>query len=137
MSNYFKGRLLTAKFEGETVQMILMASGFSFDQDAHDGYSDISASELSTGNGYTAGGATMSGYAMAVDDTNDRADATWSDVVWTASGGSIGPSPASVIFIDSDNVTPDECVGDIDFGGDQTATDGGTFTVSGPTVRIA
>jgi hypothetical protein len=137
MSNYFKGSLLEAKFDGATINMILMASGFSFDVDAHDAYSDISTSELSDGNGYTTGGATMSGYAMAVDDVNDRADATWNDVVWTASGGSIGPSPAAVIYNDSDTVTPDECVGDISFGGDQTATDGGTFTIQNPTVRIS
>jgi hypothetical protein len=137
MSNYFKGRLLDAIFNGATVKMILMATGFTFDIDADDGYGDISASELANGNGYTTGGATMSGYAVAVDDVNDRADATWSNVVWTASGGSIGPSPASVIYVDSDAVTPDENVGDIAFGSDQTATDGGTFTIQNPTVRIA
>jgi len=136
MSNLFKGRLLGAMLDGATVKGILMASGFVFNIDTHDGYSNVSANELANGNGYTTGGATLAGYALAVDDVNDRADATWSNIVWTAAGGSIGPSPALVLFIDSDTVTPDVNIGDVPFGSDQTATDGGTFTVSNPTVRI-
>jgi len=137
MSNLFKSLLLDAVLNGATIKMILMGTGFSFNIDSHDGYGDISASELANGSGYITGGATMTGYAVAVDDVNDRADATWDNVVWTASGGDIGPSPAAVIYNDSDAVTPDANIGDIDFGSDQTATDGGTFTVQNPTVRIA
>lgn len=137
MNNLFKSKLLDAMLNGETVKMLLMATGFVFNIDTHDGYGDISASELANGNGYVTGGATMAGYALAVDDVNDRADATWNNVVWTATGGSIGPSPAAVPYVDSDVVTPDVNVGDIAFGSDQTATDGGTFTISGPTVRVS
>jgi hypothetical protein len=138
MSNQWKGRALTKALTGDTIRMILMATAFVFDIDAHDGYANISANELANGNGYTTGGEIMAGFAVAVDDVNDRADATWSNVVWTASGGSIGPSPAAVIFDDTET-TPiaDICIGDIAFGSDQTATDGGTFTVSNPTVRLA
>lgn len=137
MSNLFKSLLLDAVINGATIKMILMATTFTFNIDSDDGYGDISASELANGSGYTTGGATMTGYAVAVDDVNDRADATWDNVVWTASGGSIGPSPAAVMYNDSDATTPDSCIGDIAFGSDQTATDGGTFTVQNPTVRIA
>lgn len=138
MSNQYKGHMITQALGSDTHKMILMATGFTFNIDTHDGYANISASELANGNGYTTGGATMSGLAIAVDDVNDRADATWSNVVWTASGGSIGPSPAAVIYDDT-QTTPiaDINLGDIAFGSDQTATDGGTFTVSTPTLRVA
>ena len=136
MGNYFKGELLKGLIDcdGHTFKMMLFATTETFDIDADDGYSNVSAKELSNGNGYTTGGATMAGGAVAVDDANDRADATWNNVVWTASGGSIGPSPRAVIY--NDTHASDACAGDIDFSGDQTATDGGTFTVQTPTVRL-
>ena len=135
MNNNIKGAFIDGLLNGATVKMILMATGFSYNIDTHDGYADVSASELANGNGYTTGGAAMSGYAVAVDDTNDRADATWNNVSWTASGGSIGPSPGAIPFIDSH--ASDLCIGFIDFTTDQTATDGGTFAVNNPTVRLA
>lgn len=135
MNNNIKAAFIDALLNGATVKMILMATGFSYDIDADDGYADVSASELANGNGYTTGGVMMSGYAVAIDDVNDRADATWSNITWTASGGSIGPSPGAIPYIDSH--VSDLCIGYIDFGTDQTATDGGTFAINNPTVRIS
>lgn len=137
MNNAFKYYALDQVFNGATVKLLLMATGFTFDIDAHDGYGDVSGSELANGFGYVTGGQTLTGYALAVDDVNDRADATWDDASWTAAGGDIGPSPAALPYIDSDAVTPDVVIGDIDFGSDQTATDNGTFDVTGITVRVA
>lgn len=137
MNNYFKGEVLKGNIDcvNDTFKMILFATGQAFDIDADDGYSNVTAKELSNGSGYTTAGATMTTGAVAVDDANDRADATWDDVVWTASGGSIGPSPRAVPYDDTHASKAN--VGDISFGSDQTATDGGTFTIASPTVRIA
>lgn len=137
MNNFFKYYMLDAVFNGATVKCLLMQSGFTFNIDTHDDYADIVASELANGNGYVTGGQTMTGYLLSVDDVNDRADATWDNISWTASGGDIGPSPAGVPYIDSDVVTPDVNIGDFSFGSDQTATDGGTFDITGPIVRVA
>ena len=40
-------------FDTDSFIVILMQSGFTYNRAAHHKYSDISAAELSTGNGYT------------------------------------------------------------------------------------
>ena len=125
-------------FANDTFKIILMGTGFTFDKDTHHGYADVSASELSTGNGYTANTKTLAGVAVTEDDTDDRCEITWSNVTWTASGGAIGPSPGAIIFDDTVTTpTDDPIVGYIDFGGDQTQADGGTATISNIEVRIS
>lgn len=125
-------------FSADTFKIILMQSGFTFNKDTHHGYADVSASELSTANGYTAGGATLGGVAVTEDDIDDRTEITWSNVTWTASNGSIGPTPGAIIYDDTvaaPTAKPIVCY--IDFGGDQTQADGGTATISNIEVRIA
>lgn len=118
-------------FSADSFKIILMQSGFTFNKDTHHGYADVSASELATGNGYTANTKTLAGVAVTEDDTDDRTEVTWSNVTWTASGGSIGPSPGAIIFDDTVTTpTADPIVQYIDFGGDQTQADGGTATIS-------
>jgi len=115
-----------------------MQSGFVFNKDTHHGYADVSASELATANGYTANTKTLAGVAVTEDDTDDRCEITWSNVQWTASGGSIGPTPGAIIFDDTVAAPQaDPIIGYIDFGGDQTQADGGTATISNVEVRIA
>lgn len=136
-SNKIKYLLATKAidFLNDSFKIILMQSGFVFNKDTHHQYSDVSASELSTGNGYTANSKTLAGVAVTEDDTDDRTEITWSNVTWTASGGSIGPTPGAIIF--DDTVANDPIVGYIDFGGDQTQADGGTATISNVEVRIS
>ena len=118
-------------FSADTFKIALMVSGFVFNKDTHHGWADVSASELATGNGYTSGGTALTGVSVTEDDTDDRSEVTWANRVWTASGGSIGPSPGAIIFDDTPT-TPqaDPVLQYIDFGGDQTQVDGGTFTIS-------
>jgi hypothetical protein len=96
---------------------------------------------LTTGNGYTAATKALSGVAVTEDDTDDRCEITWSNATWTASGGSIGPTPGAIIYDDTvvaGGVTvADPIIGYIDFGGDQTQADGGAATISNIEVRIA
>lgn len=125
-------------FANDSFKIILMGTGFTFDKDTHHGYADVSASELSTGNGYTQNTKTLAGVAVTEDDTDDRCEITWSNVTWTASGGAIGPSPGAIIYDDTVTTpTDDPIVGYIDFGGDQTQADGGTATISNIEVRIS
>lgn len=128
-------------FASDSFKIILMQSGFTFNKDTHHGFADVSASELATGNGYTVNTKTLAGVAVTEDDTDDRCEITWSNVTWTAAGGSIGPTPGAIIF--DDTVTAggvtvaDPIIGYIDFGGDQTQADGGAATISNVEVRIA
>ena len=142
-SNKFKF-LLASKiidFANDSFKIILMGTGFVFNKDTHHGYADVSANEVADGNGYTTGGATLAGVAVTEDDTDDRCEVTWNDVTWTASGGSIGPTPGAIIFDDTvaaAGVTvADPVIGYIDFGGEQTQADGGTATISDIEIRIA
>lgn len=136
LSNHFKYQSFIGNidFSNDIFKIILMASGFTFDKDSHATYADVSASELATGNGYTQNAATLANVVVSEDDTNDRANVVWDNYVWTASGGNIGPTPGAIIF--DDTSSDDTIVGYIDFGSDQTASDGGTFTITAPTVRL-
>lgn len=136
-SNHIKYLLATKAidFENDTFKIALMASGFTFDKDTHAEWADASGSELANGNGYTTGGNTLAGVAVVEDDTDDRAEVTWNNSSWTASGGPIGPTPGAIIY--DDTVANDPIVGYIDFGGEQTQSDGGVCTISNIEVRIA
>ena len=85
---------------------------------------DISG-ELSTANGYTAGGATITVTSSA--QSSGLYTLIASDVTWTASGGSIGPFRYSVIY--NDSATNDELIGYIDYGYSVTVASGQTFTI--------
>jgi len=119
----------------------IMDTGFTFDQASHHQFSDISASQLATGNGYTrfaAGGATglaATGVSISRNDTLYKVTVTWSNPQWTASGGAIGPSPGAFLY--DDTVTDDPLIMYIDFGSEGTEPSGGTFTISSPTLEIA
>ena len=86
--------------------------------------SDISG-ELSTANGYTAGGATITVTSSA--QSSGLYTLIASDVSWSASGGSIGPFRWAVVY--NDSATNDELIGYIDYGYSITVASGQTFTV--------
>lgn len=140
LSNKIKYLMSTKaiNFTGDTFKIILMKSGYTFDKDTHEGYANVSARELVTANGYTAGGATLTGVAVTEDDINDRCSITWNNATWTASGGNIGPTPGAIIYDDT-VTTPiaDPIVGYIDFGGEQTQASGGVLTIAGIEVRLS
>ena len=121
-------------FDAHTFKAIAMKEGFIFNRATHDLYADVSASEQGTGFGYTVGGVTLSGVAVAQNDTDNRADVTWNNITWTASGGDVGPLAGVIIYDDS--IANDPIVGYIDFGGAYTVADGGTATIANVRVRI-
>ena len=85
---------------------------------------DISG-ELSTANGYTAGGATVTITSSAQSSGLYTLIAT--DVTWTASGGSIGPFRYAVFY--NDTASNDELIGYLDYGYSVTVASGQTFTL--------
>lgn len=79
-----------------------------------------------SGNGWTAGGVTLTNVAVTTVTTNDaKLDAD--DVVVTATGGPIGPAYACVVYDDTD--VNDAPLFYIDFGSAQTAGDTTDFKI--------
>ena len=69
----------------DTFKMMLVTSSYTFAA-THTQKSDIT-NELSTANGYTAGGATLA--SLVFSQTSGTAKWDADDVAWTASGGSL------------------------------------------------
>lgn len=104
LSNRFKYEkgIGGVNLSSDTAKVALMAEGFSFDPASHDTYSDVSASELSAGDGYTAGGATLTVQsAWARDDVNDLASIQWADQVFETTGADWAGVDGAIFYIDS------------------------------------
>jgi len=127
LSNHYKYQVVNANidFGSNVYKMILLNTTFAFDKDAHATYADVSADELSTEYGYTAGGKTLVNVLINEDDVNDRVQITWDNLQWDAGGGSIGPTGAAILY--DDTVGDKTVIGCIDFGQDYTVTDGSSL----------
>lgn len=109
---------------GSDLKVILCTSSYTPDQDAHDFYDDIT-NELSTANGYTAGGAALTEsdptYDAASNEVRlDAADVTWSDSTLTAR--------YAVIYKDTATASTSPLLAYIDFGEDKSSS-AGNFTL--------
>ena len=118
----------------DVFKMILMSSSFVFNKDTHMKYADVSANELPTGNGYTAGGLTLTGFARVTDDTEDRCEITWNAAQWNATGGSLVTSGAIIYMVKAAPTAVYERIDPIvSYKGDGTiitATDGQPIIIS-------
>lgn len=80
--------------------------------------------EISSGNGYTAGGTATT---VAISETTGTTTVTGTQVVFTASGGSIGPFRYAVLY--NDTSASKNLVAWWDYGSSITLADTETFTV--------
>lgn len=82
--------------------------------------------ELSTANGYTSGGSSIA-------NVGTRSGGTFTivstDVVFTASGGTIGPFRYAIIYNDTPTSPADPLVGYVDYGSSITLADTEQLTV--------
>lgn len=120
--NEFKEELLKGlvDMDGHTFKMILV-TGYTPNIDSHNGYSDVSAYELS-GTGYSAGGATLGSLTVTKDTSNDRAVFDAADVTWASISAG---TPSHAILYDESHAS--DCL--VAYWEVTTATNGGNYTL--------
>lgn len=82
--------------------------------------------EISAGNGYTAGGNAITISSSA--QTSGTYKCVMADTTWTASGGSIGPFRYVVLYDDTPTSPADPLVCYWDYGSSITLSSGSSFT---------
>jgi hypothetical protein len=123
-------------FQNDTFKIALMTPGFIFYPTTQKLYTDISAYELPTANGYTATGAPLTVASIIEDTVNQVSYTTWSNVSWSITSNSI--STCGAIIYDTTPASPNTgcIVGYIDFGGTMTTNSGGTMTITNIAVAL-
>lgn len=69
----------------DTFKLTLHTATYSPNLDTDDFYNDAT-NELSTANGYTAGGVTLAGVGLTTDAASDQVRVDWTDPAWTFTG---------------------------------------------------
>lgn len=82
--------------------------------------------EIAAGNGYSAGGTATT---ISVTETTGTAKVAGTDVVFTASGGSIGPFRYAVLYNDTATSPADALIAWWDYGSSISLNAGESFTV--------
>jgi hypothetical protein len=109
----------------DTLKCALLNSGYVPNSD-HTYWSNVSGYQLSAGNGYTSGGATVTGTVSSNTSLN-KSIFDISDPTWTASGGAIGPFRYGALYDDTSATKP--LIYLFDFSTDQTANNGADITI--------
>jgi hypothetical protein len=117
-------------FDTDTFRVLLTASGYAEDKDAHDFRNDVTNEVV--GAGYTAGGNTVT-VTVTLDTANDRVDISLGGTTWPTS--TITARKAVYYKSRGGAASADELVAVNDFGSDVVST-GGTFTLNASTLRI-
>jgi hypothetical protein len=82
--------------------------------------------ELGAGNGYTSGGTDATN---ATSRSGGTTSITGTDIVFTASGGTIGPFRYAILYNDTPASPADPLIGYWDYGSSISLASGETFTV--------
>ena len=100
-------------------------------QDTHDFFDDLT-NQLATANGYTNEDGTGTGKLLAGKGHTNTLNVSSLDadnVVWTSSGAGFTARIAVLSDVTSNVTTTDPLILWIDFGANETASGGGTFTI--------
>jgi hypothetical protein len=109
----------------DTFKCVLCTASYTPNRSTQSDYGDVS-NELTTGAGYTSGGATLTNVAWG--QVSGTATFDCEDIAWTASGGPIGPCRVAVIYDDTSSGDLLLCYCVLD-SSDVTVTDGNDLTI--------
>lgn len=105
----------------------ILVYGYTFDATHYD-LDDIGAVEIAEQYGYETGGKALENVTWGWDAVNSITKLDADDVSWIASGGAIGPARGAIIhhYLSGESILA--CY--IDFGADETASDGNDFKLT-------
>jgi hypothetical protein len=113
--------------DAATWKLALLTATYTPDRDTHDFYNDLT-NELATASGYTAGGVTLTGVALAYDAASDQVRLDFNDPAWTFSSSVTWRY--GVAYIDTAGAsTTDPLMLLLDWGTSQTVSGAYTITV--------
>lgn len=115
-------------FSTHVVKAILTNTAPTVATDTVRGASGASVGELSTGNGYTNGGATCT-FTSSTQTAGVYKLVLADPTAWTASGGTVGPFRYIILYNDTPTSPADPLIGYYDYGSAVTLQIGETFTV--------
>ena len=133
----FAESFITGLFSGtfdlpnDTLKLALLDTSYAFDAESDVDWADISANEIAATYGYTAGGVTLTGVAVAVTATagDGIVNITCSNnPTWTAASGDI-ETVSGAALIDHTVATP-KIIMVIDFDASYATPDGQMFQVN-------
>jgi hypothetical protein len=106
---------------------VLCTSSYTADFDAHEFYSSVT-NELTTANGYTAGGATLGTKSATYISADDQTALKAANTVWTPAAGETLTARYAVVFRDTGTASTSPLILLVDFGANLSAT-GAAFTI--------
>jgi len=130
MKNQYDG---TAVNDWDTdTQKAALLTGYTANQDTHDFFDDVSATEV-TGTGYTAGGQTLGSKTATYDTATDQIRLAAANPSW---GSSTVSATDAVIYKSTGTASTSPLLAAIDFGG-TVATTAGTFQITFDSLGVA
>lgn len=112
----------------DTIKAALTTVTYVPDQDAHEFFSSVT-NELS-GNGYPAGGVTLTGKGLSYDAATNQTRLTASNSTYTASAGNVITARRAVIYKSTGTAGTSPLLGWVDFGADTSSGTGGDLVIA-------
>lgn len=119
-------------FLTDEIAVALTTNTYAPNQDTHDYGNDIT-NQLSTANGYTAEDGTGTGLLLGTKthaNTLNVSNFGAANSVWTSSGAGFTARRAVTLCTTPNTLATDPLLWWMDFGQDETASGGGTFTIA-------
>ena len=106
---------------GSTFKCALLSDSYTPNQDTDEFWDDISSYEVSSGDGYTTGGNTLTLSDPSVDTATNKTVLDATDVQWTSLTKT---ARYAVVYHDSGTAGTSRLIGYVDFGENKTASSG-------------